>query len=149
MIAAAPDSWETTPKDTKFNSGVLLRPSMIEYDLLMRGLATRGMHLPHEGDQPFLNRFYEYRNFGLPSTYNLNLVLYHCFPVIWEYLWPKAKIVHFTVRKPRPPADWCVVDCPERPILEWYSGVFREMLEEYGFTHLTDNADLIIAGWTK
>ena len=150
VIAAAPDSWETTAKDTRFNSGVLLlRPSMVEYNLLMRGLATSGMHLPHEGDQPFLNRFYEFRNFGLPSTYNLNLVLYRWFPIIWEYLWPKAKIVHFTVRKPGPPADWCVVNCPERPILEWYSGVFREMLEEYGFALLTDHTDLIVGGWTK
>lgn len=110
---------------------------MIEYDLLMRALATRGMHLPQEGDQPFLNRVYEYRNFGLPLMYNLNLVLYRWFPVIWEYLWPKAKIVHFTVRKPGPPAQWCVVNCPEKPILEWYSEVFREMLEEYGFSALS------------
>jgi hypothetical protein len=106
---------------------------MNEYSLLMRAISTPGMHLPEEGDQAFLNRFYEYRYFGLPSIYNLNLVLYESFPIIWEFLWPKAKIVHFTVRKPSPPAQWCIVNCPEKKVMEWYSEVFREMLEEYGF----------------
>jgi len=64
--------------------------------------------------------------------YNLNLVLHQWYPVIWEFLWPKAKVVHFTVRKPAPPAKWCVVDCPERVVLEWYADVFTEMLETYG-----------------
>jgi hypothetical protein len=91
------------------------------------------MHLPHEGDQPFLNRFYEYRHFGLPHVYNLNLVLFHWFPLIWEFLWPKAKIVHFTVRKPGPPEKWCIVNCPERVVLEWYADVFTEMLEVHGY----------------
>lgn len=137
VIAGAPDAWQHTSKDVNFNSGVLLlNPSTVEYDLLLRGVSSPGMHLPHEGDQAFLNRFYEYRYFGLPHVYNLNLVLYQWFPVIWEFLWPKAKIVHFTVRKPSPPAQWCVANCPERIVLEWYSDVFIEMLEKYGFTFL-------------
>ena len=133
VIAAAPDAWDHTVKDTKFNSGVLLiRPSDTEYQLLSRALATPGMHLPHEGDQPFLNRFYEYRYFGLPHAYNLNLVLYRWFPMIWEFLWPRAKIVHFTVRKPGRPGEWCVGACPEKGVLEWYADVFQEMVEKYG-----------------
>lgn len=133
VIAAAPDAWTHTTRDANFNSGVLLlRPSLIEYDLLLRGVSTPGMHLPHEGDQPFLNRFYEYRHFGLPHMYNLNLVLYQWYPVVWKFLWPKAKVVHFTARKPGPPARWCVVDCPQRDVFEWYADVFTEMLEYYG-----------------
>ena len=134
MIAAAPDAWDHTAKDRKFNSGVLLlRPSEAEYRLLLRALATPGMHLPEEGDQPFLNRFYEYRYFGLPHGYNLNLVLYKWFPMVWEFLWPRAKIVHFTVRKPRRPGEWCVGACPEKGALEWYADVFQEMVENYGY----------------
>jgi len=134
VIAAAPDAWDTTAKDTQFNSGVLLlRPSMTEYQLLHRAVSAPGMHRPEEGDQAFLNRFYEYRYFGLPNAYNLNLVLYEYFPMIWEFLWPRAKIVHFTVRKPAPPEFWCVASCPQKGILEWYGDVFQEMLEEYGF----------------
>jgi hypothetical protein len=134
VIAAAPDAWDHTAKDTKFNSGVLLlRPSDAEYQLLLRALATPGMHLPEEGDQPFLNRFYEYRYFGLPQGYNLNLVLYKWFPMVWGFLWPRAKIVHFTVRKPGRPGEWCVGACPEKGALEWYGDVFQEMLEKYGY----------------
>ncbi|OLE52197.1 MAG: hypothetical protein AUG51_19280 [Acidobacteria bacterium 13_1_20CM_3_53_8] len=134
VIAAAPDSWEHTAKDVLFNSGVLLlRPSTKEFNLLRKAISTPGMHQPEEGDQAFLNRFYEYRYFGLPHAYNLNLVLYRFFPLIWEFLWPRAKIVHFTVRKPAPPAEWCVGSCPEKVVLEWYAEVFREMLEKYGY----------------
>jgi hypothetical protein len=113
----------------------------------MRALEKPGMHLPEEGDQAFLNRFYEYRHFGLPHIYNLNLVLYEWFPVVWEFLWPKAKIIHFTVRKPSPPAHWCIVNCPEKKLLEWYSDVFREMLEEYGLAPFL--IILTIDGWTR
>ena len=134
MIAAAPDAWHYSARDTKFNSGVLLlRPSKTEFDLLMRAVAVPGMHEPEEGDQAFLNRFYEYRYFGLPSAYNLNLVLHEWFPMVWEFLWPRTKIVHFTVRKPSPPAEWCVVNCPQKAVMEWYSEVFREMLEKYEY----------------
>jgi len=137
VIAAAPDAWDFTTRDVHFNSGVLLlRPSKTEYDLLHRALSAPGMHLPEEGDQGFLNRFYEYRNFGLPQAYNLNLVLYQWFPMVWEFLWPRAKIVHFTVRKPGPPANWCVGNCPEKGVLEWYADVFQEMLEKHGFIRL-------------
>jgi hypothetical protein len=94
------------------------------------------MHESHEGDQAFLNRFYEYRYFGLPQAYNLNLVLYENFPMIWEFLWPRAKIVHFTIRKPAPPEGWCVGTCAERGVLDWYADVFEEMLEHYGFAVL-------------
>ena len=134
VIAAAPDSWPDRATDTSFNSGVLLlRPSMNEYDLLFRGLSVPGMHRPEEGDQNFLNRFYEFRHYGLPHTYNnLNLVLYQHFLPVWEFLWPISKIVHFTVRKPAPPGGWCVEGCSEKGPLEWYSKVFQEMLETYG-----------------
>jgi hypothetical protein len=106
---------------------------MSEYKLLLRALTAPGMHNPEEGDQAFLNRFYEFRYFGLPHAYNLNLVLYDNFPVVWEFLWPRAKIVHFTIRKPSPPERWCVGDCTEKTILEWYAEVFQEMLEMYGY----------------
>jgi len=134
VIAAAPDAWHNTARDNKFNSGVLLlRPSKSEFELLMRAVAVPGMHQPEEGDQAFLNRFYEYRYFGLPNAYNLNLVLHEWFPMVWEFLWPRAKIVHFTVRKPSPPDGWCVVNCPQKTVMEWYSEVFQEMLEKYGY----------------
>lgn len=134
VIAAAPDAWNHTSKDALFNSGVLLlRPSTSEYNLLLKAVSTPGMHEPEEGDQAFLNRFYEYRYFGLPAEYNLNLVLLNSFPTIWMFLWPRAKIVHFTVRKPGPPAEWCVGPCGEKVVLEWYAEVFREMLEKYGY----------------
>lgn len=137
VIAAAPDAWDFTAKDVHFNSGVLLlRPSMSEYALLHKALGTPGMHLPEEGDQAFLNRFYEYRYYGLPPSFNLNLVLYQWFPAIWEFQWPRAKIVHFTVRKPAPPENWCVEGCFEKGVLEWYSAVFQDMLEQYGFSSL-------------
>jgi len=135
-VAAAPDAWEDTARDTQFNSGVLLlRPSISEYELLRRAISKPDMHRPEEGDQAFLNRFYEYRYFGLPNEYNLNLVLYEFFPMIWEFLWPRAKIVHFTRRKPMPPEFWCTADCPEKGVLEWYADVFQEMLEFYGLIH--------------
>jgi hypothetical protein len=78
VIAAAPDAWDFTAKDTLFNSGVLLlRPSMKEYSLLHRALSTPGMHLPEEGDQAFLNRFYEYRYFGVFVAQSENCA-FHC-----------------------------------------------------------------------
>jgi hypothetical protein len=105
---------------------------MTEYNLLSRAIEKPGMHLPKEGDQAFLNRFYEYRYFGLPHEYNVNLVLYEFFPMIWEFLWPRAKVVHFTRRKPAPPEFWCLANCPQKGVLAWYADVFQEMLEHYG-----------------
>ena len=101
--------------------------------MLLRAIIKPGMHYSEEGDQAFLNRFYEYRSFGLPHTYNLNIVLHEYFPEVWDFLWPRSKAVHFTIRKPAPPGEWCLEGCPDKDVLEWYSEVFREMLEAYGF----------------
>ena len=49
--------------------------------------------------------------------------------------------MHFTVRKPGPPRDWCVGPCPEKGVLEWYADVFQEMIEKYGYLFTSESAD--------
>lgn len=100
-FAAAPDVWWDIPHDSRFNSGVMVfRPRRWLFNNMIEKLANPEYHNPEESDQAFLQKYWEYENWGLPSIYNLNLVLYEAFRTAWDHLWMNTRIVHFTIRKP-------------------------------------------------
>lgn len=100
-FAAAPDVWHDIPHDPRFNSGVMVfRPRKWLFNNMMEKLANSKYHDPAESDQAFLQKYWEYENWGLPSIYNLNLVLYEAYRETWDHLWMNTRIVHFTIRKP-------------------------------------------------
>lgn len=135
-IAAAPDVWWNILVDSKFNSGVIvIRPNLEEFRSLFKAVSDPKMHSPNDADQAFLNNYYQFRYFGLPYKYNFNLVMYHYHKEEWDQLWDEAVFVHFTTRKPNP-YDHCQRDCDQWEVLAWYSMVYQEMLDYYGFTDL-------------
>lgn len=100
-FAAAPDVWHDIPHDPRFNSGVMVfRPRRWLFDNMIEKLANPEYHDPTESDQAFLQKYWEYESWGLPSIYNLNLVLYERYRTSWDHLWINTRIVHFTIRKP-------------------------------------------------
>lgn len=100
-FAAAPDVWHDIPHDPRFNSGVMVfRPRRWLFDNMIEKLGNPEYHDPKESDQAFLQKYWEYENWGLPSIYNLNLVLYEAYRKSWDRLWMNTRIVHFTIRKP-------------------------------------------------
>ncbi|ODQ53967.1 nucleotide-diphospho-sugar transferase [Saitoella complicata NRRL Y-17804] len=134
-FAATPDSWPENLQDTRFNSGfILIRPSKVEYETLAEKVSDKKYHRPDEADQAFLNVYWRFRAYMLPYAYNFNLVLFRFHREVWDNLWPEAKVIHFTTRKPST-KDKCATnpDCLERPVLEWYSWMFQSMVEEYGW----------------
>jgi hypothetical protein len=101
-FAAAPDSWWNNPLDFHFNSGVMvLKPRRWIFENMIEKLGDPKYHDPTEGDQAFLQKYWEYKNWGLPAIYNLNLVLHENFRKTWDHLWTNTRIVHFTVQKPK------------------------------------------------
>jgi len=67
----------------------------------MEKLADPRYHDPREGDQAFLQNYWRYKNFGLPTKYNLNLVMFEHHRKGWDRVWMTASVIHYTVRKPR------------------------------------------------
>jgi alpha-N-acetylglucosamine transferase len=135
-IAASPDVWWDVLVDNKFNSGVLvIRPNLEEFRSLFKAVSDPNMHSPNDADQAFLNSYYSFRYFGLPYKYNFNLVMFDSFEDQWNMLWDEAVFVHFTTRKPHP-YDHCERTCDQWEVLSWYSMIYQEMLDFYGFTDL-------------
>ncbi|KAI5785523.1 nucleotide-diphospho-sugar transferase [Peziza echinospora] len=134
-FAAAPDVWPKVLTDNKFNSGVvLLRPNMEEYRNLIKKVSDPTFHSPEDADQAFLNVYYQFRYFGLPYKYNLNLVMYQYHRKAWDALWDEAVFVHFTTKKPTPDTRYqCGPGCEEYEPTRYYTKIFKEMLEMYGF----------------
>lgn len=99
-FATATDNWFGT-YIYKFNAGVLvLHPSTLVFQELMRTYRIPGNYLPAMAEQEFLNQFFRLRYLELPTTYNMNMALYSSKPDLWEVLRPNFKVVHFTIRKP-------------------------------------------------
>ncbi|KAE9976607.1 hypothetical protein BLS_001995 [Venturia inaequalis] len=144
-FAAAPDVWWNVPHDPRFNSGVMVfRPRRWLFDNMVEKLANPEYHDPEESDQAFLQKYWEYENWGLPSIYNLNLVLCEAYRQSWDHLWIKTRIVHFTIRKPveawaqgghctKPAGKPDEPVCALWPALTWYAEVFRQMRKEMEF----------------
>lgn len=135
-IAAAPDVWWNILTDYKFNSGVIvIRPNLEEFRSLFKAVSDPKMHAPNDADQAFLNNYYQFRYFGLPYKYNLNIVMFHWHPESWDILWDEAVFIHFTTRKPMP-YDHCERTCDQWEVLSYYGMIYQEMLNFYGFTDL-------------
>lgn len=100
-FAAAPDVWFDIPHDPRFNSGVMVfKPRKWLFNNMIEKLGDPKYHDPTESDQAFLQKYWEYESWRLPTIYNLNLVLYEHYRKTWDHLWMNTRIVHFTVRKP-------------------------------------------------
>jgi lipopolysaccharide biosynthesis glycosyltransferase len=99
-FAAATDNWFGT-YIYKFNAGVLvLHPSRLVFNELIRTYTIPGNYHPKMAEQEFLNQFYRHRYLQLPTIYNMNMAVYPSKKYLWEKLRPDFKIVHFTIRKP-------------------------------------------------
>ncbi|CAF1444273.1 unnamed protein product [Rotaria sp. Silwood1] len=99
-FAAATDNWFGT-YIYKFNAGVLvLHPSQIVFNELMRTYIIPGNYRTVMAEQEFLNQFFRLRYLQLPTVYNMNMAVYSSKQYLWETLRPDFKIVHFTIRKP-------------------------------------------------
>jgi hypothetical protein len=115
-FAAAPDGWPAVELDHRFNSGFMFfTPSSILLTDMLVKLTDPEYHNPTEGDQQFLQNYWKFRDYRLPSKFNLNLTHFVWRrTTLWNLLWPDARIVHFTDRKPREQwwyGGWC-----ERPV---------------------------------
>jgi hypothetical protein len=114
-FAAAPDVWFDIPHDPRFNSGVMVfKPRKWLFENMVEKLGDPEYHDPTEGDQAFLQKYWEYENWGLPTIYNLNLIMYEHYRKTWDHLWMNTRIVHFTVRKPQ--EAWSKEGQCKRPI---------------------------------
>ena len=99
-FAAATDNWFGT-YIYKFNAGVLvLHPSTLVYNELIRTYTIPGNYRATMAEQEFLNQFFRLRYLQLPTVYNMNMAVYSSKQHLWETLRPDFKIVHFTIRKP-------------------------------------------------
>jgi len=153
-FAATQDIWWNKPLDPSFNSGVMVfTPRKWLFKNMIEKLSDPDYHDPTQGDQDFLQKYWEYENWGLPAIYNLNLVLYEFYKQTWDYLWMDTRIIHYTVRKPV--EKWDPVGQCERAVkgmnrpkdkdgkvkphcavwvpIAWYSIRFKEMRKELGF----------------
>jgi lipopolysaccharide biosynthesis glycosyltransferase len=110
-FAAAPDGWPQIEVDSRFNSGMMFfSPSRRLFEDMISKLADPKYHDPNEGDQQFLQNYWKFRDYKLPSKFNLNLVHYVWRKKeMWDRLFPDARIIHFTDRKPREwwRGGWC------------------------------------------
>ncbi|QDS71243.1 hypothetical protein FKW77_000122 [Venturia effusa] len=143
-FAAAPDVWHDIPHDPRFNSGVMVfRPRRWLFDNMIEKLANPDYHDPTQSDQAFLQKYWEYKSWGLPSIYNLNLVMYEAYRTSWDQLWMNTRIVHFTIRKPveawakegqcrKPTGKPNERSCALWPALTWYGEAFKQMRQEMG-----------------
>ncbi len=99
-FAAATDNWFGT-YIYKFNAGVLvLHPSNLVFNELMRTYPIPGNYHPSMAEQEFLNQFYRHRYLQLPTIYNMNMAVYSSKQTLWNTLRSDFKIVHFTIQKP-------------------------------------------------
>jgi lipopolysaccharide biosynthesis glycosyltransferase len=99
-FAAATDNWFGR-YIYKFNAGVLvLHPSRLVFNELMRTYRIPGNYRTAMAEQEFLNQFYRLRYLQLPTIYNMNMAVYSSQKYLWDTLKPDFKIVHFTIRKP-------------------------------------------------
>ncbi|TFY60036.1 hypothetical protein EVJ58_g5400 [Rhodofomes roseus] len=53
-----------------------------------------------QADQAFLNQYYAASAVRLPYAYNANLAIKVRKPAMWEDLWKRARVVHYTLVKP-------------------------------------------------
>lgn len=148
QFAAAPDVWFDIAIDSRFNSGVMVfKPSRELFFDMLDKIKDRQYHDPTQGDQDFLQHYWQYRDFKLPFKYNLNIVMYEHYHNEFNSLWDEAVIIHFTTRKPVPdPKQWCyrqlmgkeegAGECRLWGVLEWYRKYFEQMLEDTGFQEL-------------
>ncbi|CAF2799444.1 unnamed protein product [Rotaria sp. Silwood2] len=99
-FAAATDNWFGT-YIYKFNAGVLvLHPSQLVFNELIRTYTIPGNYRTVMAEQEFLNQFFRLRYLQLPTVYNMNMAVYSSKQYLWETLKPDFKVVHFTIRKP-------------------------------------------------
>ena len=160
-FAAAPDVWFDIQIDSRFNSGVMVfHPSKELFADMIDKIKDPLYHDPTQGDQDFLQRYWQYRDFKLPFKYNLNIIMYEHFNKQFNELWDEAVIIHFTIRKPVPDSTyWCrkpetdnaELKCKEWGILDvsdkdpmkcpsaldtkrwqWYQRYFAVMLDDTG-----------------
>ena len=116
QFAAAPDGWPSVEIDSRFNSGFMFfTPSQALFTDMMSKLADHQYHDPSEGDQQFLQNYWKFRDYRLPSKFNLNLTHFVWRRAqLWDKVWPDARVVHFTDRKPQERfwyGGWC-----EKPV---------------------------------
>jgi hypothetical protein len=148
QFAAAPDVWFDIAIDSRFNSGVMVfHPSRELFFDMLDKIKDRRYHDPTQGDQDFLQHYWQYRDFKLPFKYNLNIVMYEHYHNEFNSLWDEAVVIHFTIRKPvSDPKRWCerplmgkgegAGECRLWGVLEWYRKYFEQMLEDTGFQEL-------------
>ncbi|ODQ54744.1 nucleotide-diphospho-sugar transferase [Saitoella complicata NRRL Y-17804] len=143
-FGAVPDCWPDDFPSKTFNAGVLsLTPSVETFDALLK--FTGENKLPWDAEQGVLNRFFslpddvfpERSRRVIPLTYNLNLLAFSNYREEWDGMWDDARIVHFTVAKPR--TTPCVENCYwEEPKQEWINE-WDEMRRRYGWTSKLPN----------
>jgi len=84
----------------EFNTGVIsARPDTAVFRDMMEKMQT----LSYDGtqaDQAFLNQYYAASAVRLPYAYNANLAIKKRKPAMWEDLWKRARVVHYTLVKP-------------------------------------------------
>lgn len=99
-LAAVADNWHGKFA-YHFNAGVLvLHPSNVVFNELIRTMSLQGNYEPTMAEQAFLNAFFQLRYLQLPVIYNVNLAMYSAYPDLWKRLQTDFKIVHFTLVKP-------------------------------------------------
>ena len=111
-FAAAADGWPSVEVDPRFNSGFMFfTPSKVLLEDTISRLADPQYHDPTEGDQQFLQNYWKFRDYRLPSKFNLNLTHFVWRRAqLWDRVWPDARVIHFTERKPHErwwPGGWC------------------------------------------
>ncbi|CAF0879724.1 unnamed protein product [Didymodactylos carnosus] len=99
-FAAATDNWFGT-YIYKFNAGVIvLHPSKLVYNELMRVYNIPDNYNPIMAEQEFLNQYFRLRYLELPTIYNMNMAVYSSYKNLWYKLRPDFKVVHYTIFKP-------------------------------------------------
>ncbi|OCH90581.1 nucleotide-diphospho-sugar transferase [Obba rivulosa] len=100
-FAAVPDIFVDSRGFTLgFNAGVLvMRPSTEVFIDMCAKLSEADFPL-HNAEQAFLNQYFAADTVRLPYVYNANLAIKQRSPKVWEDVWAKARIVHYTTVKP-------------------------------------------------
>jgi hypothetical protein len=142
-FGAVQDTWEWAMPAENFNAGVLsITPSLEKLEYLMN--ATASTPLQYTAEQGLLNLIFlrppwvfesnetVFLRTELPMKFNLNIGAYFAHRSQWDFIWPDARIVHFTMVKPNE-AEYRL-DFPdyEQPLEEWWNE-WDEMTQMYNW----------------
>jgi len=141
-FAAATDNWFGT-YIYKFNAGVLvLHPSTLVFNELMRTYTIPGNYRTTMAEQEFLNQFFRLRYLQLPIIYNMNMAVYSSKQYLWNTLRSDFKIIHFTIRKPFMVNEKSTRGY--RGVYELYDEVYNDFLENANVSSIRTSCHIIV-----